>query len=130
MEAWAALVAANPVLEELDPDAEALVVNRLSDPPQYAILPIDQCYGLVGLIKSRWEGISGGDGHRDRGAGVLRRHPAAGGGPVSLETPVLVPAPEFEITGAAHVPFAAAPTMLFAGHGHRAPRRSRCSRSR
>jgi hypothetical protein len=59
-EAWADLVSANPVLEELDPDAEALVVNRLSDPPQYAILPIDQCYALVGLIKSRWEGISGG----------------------------------------------------------------------
>ena len=60
LEAWARLVAANPVLEQLDPDAEALVVNRLSDPPQYAILPIDRCYELVGLIKSRWEGISGG----------------------------------------------------------------------
>jgi hypothetical protein len=60
LEAWEALVAANPVLEELDADAEALVVNRMSDPPQYAIVPIDQCYGLVGLIKSRWEGISGG----------------------------------------------------------------------
>jgi Family of unknown function (DUF5947) len=60
LESWAALVAANPVLEQLDTDSEALVVNRMSDPPQYAILPIDQCYGLVGLIKSRWEGISGG----------------------------------------------------------------------
>jgi hypothetical protein len=60
LEAWEALVAANPVLQELDSDAEALVVNRMSDPPQYAIVPIDQCYGLVGLIKSRWEGISGG----------------------------------------------------------------------
>ncbi len=60
LEAWAALVERNPVLEQLDTDAEALVVNRLSDPPQYAIIPIDQCYGLVGLIKSRWEGISGG----------------------------------------------------------------------
>jgi hypothetical protein len=32
---------------------------------------------------------------------------------VSIETPVLVPAPEFAVTGAAHVPFAATPTMLF-----------------
>jgi hypothetical protein len=24
------------------------------------IAPIDDCYALVGLIKSRWEGISGG----------------------------------------------------------------------
>jgi hypothetical protein len=58
--AWDALVERNPVLEDLDPDAEALVVNRLSDPPAYAIAPIDDCYRLVGLIKSRWEGISGG----------------------------------------------------------------------
>jgi hypothetical protein len=60
LEAWEALVAANPMLEQLESDAEALVVNRMSDPAQYAIVPIDQCYGLVGLIKSRWEGISGG----------------------------------------------------------------------
>ncbi len=60
LEAWDALVHRNPVLEELDPDAEALVVNRLSTPPAYAIVPIDDCYALVGLIKSRWEGISGG----------------------------------------------------------------------
>jgi hypothetical protein len=61
LEAWEALVRANPVLEDLDPDAEALVVNRLAKPAQYVIAPIDVCYGLVGLIKSRWEGISGGD---------------------------------------------------------------------
>jgi len=60
LESWDALVASNPVLEHLDTDAEALVVNRLTEPPQYAIIPIDQCYALVGLIKSRWEGISGG----------------------------------------------------------------------
>ncbi len=61
LEAWEALVAANPALEQLESDAEALVVNRLSEPAQFAIVPIDQCYALVGLIKSRWEGISGGD---------------------------------------------------------------------
>lgn len=60
LDAWGALVAQNPVLAELDPDAEALIVNRLAKPPQYVIAPIDTCYGLVGLIKSRWEGISGG----------------------------------------------------------------------
>ena len=60
LEAWEALVARNPVLDQLDSDAEALVVNRMSEPPQYAILPIDACYALVGLVKSRWEGISGG----------------------------------------------------------------------
>jgi Fe-S cluster biogenesis protein NfuA/nitrite reductase/ring-hydroxylating ferredoxin subunit len=58
--AWNAILDANPVLERLEVDAEALVVNRLREPAQYAIAPIDQCYRLVGLIKSRWEGISGG----------------------------------------------------------------------
>jgi hypothetical protein len=61
LEAWDAMVTANPVLERLEPDAEALIVNRLAEPAQYVIAPIDVCYALVGLIKSRWEGISGGD---------------------------------------------------------------------
>lgn len=61
LDSWEALVAANPVLTRLDPDGEALVANRLSEPPQYMILPIDRCYELVGLIRTRWEGISGGD---------------------------------------------------------------------
>jgi hypothetical protein len=32
---------------------------------------------------------------------------------VSVEAPILVPAPEFAVTGATHVPFAATPTMRF-----------------
>ena len=59
-EAWRELTVRNPVLEQLEPDAEALVVNRMSDPPCYAIAPIDRCYELVGLIKANWRGISGG----------------------------------------------------------------------
>ncbi len=58
--AWDRLVAANPMLEDLDPDAEALIVNRLATPHAHAIAPLDDCYRLVGIIKSTWEGISGG----------------------------------------------------------------------
>ena len=58
---WGELVALNPFLAELEADAEALVVNRLANPPQYAIVPIDRCYMLVGMIRAGWEGISGGD---------------------------------------------------------------------
>jgi hypothetical protein len=58
--AWDALCAANPILDALEPDAEALIVNRSMGEHQYAIVPVDQCYRMVGLIKSRWEGISGG----------------------------------------------------------------------
>ena len=61
-ETWSRLVEMNPVLRELEPDAEGLIVNRTSDPPQFAIAPIDRCYMLVGLIKASWQGISGGVG--------------------------------------------------------------------
>jgi hypothetical protein len=59
--AWNELVAANPVLGDLEPEVEALVVNRLADPHLHAIVPIDRCYELVGMIKATWEGISGGN---------------------------------------------------------------------
>jgi hypothetical protein len=60
--AWDALCTANPILERLEPDAEALIVDRTGAEHRYAIVPIDQCYRLVGLIKSRWQGITGGQG--------------------------------------------------------------------
>jgi Fe-S cluster biogenesis protein NfuA len=60
LDAWERLAEANPILGDLEPDAEALIVNRIADPPQHAIVPIDECYRLIGLIKSRWSGISGG----------------------------------------------------------------------
>ena len=47
-ETWERLVRMNPVLRDLEPDAEALIVNRTSDPSAYAIAPIDRCYMLVG----------------------------------------------------------------------------------
>jgi uncharacterized protein DUF5947 len=61
LDAWNELVAANPVLADLEPEVEALVVNRIADPHLFAIVPIDRCYELVGMIKATWEGISGGD---------------------------------------------------------------------
>jgi hypothetical protein len=59
-ETWSRLVEMNPVLQSLEHDTEGLIVNRMSDPPAFAIAPIDRCYMLVGLIKASWEGISGG----------------------------------------------------------------------
>jgi hypothetical protein len=61
-ETWRRMVGLNPVLEQLEPDIEGLIVNRLTDPPVYAIAPIDRCYALTGAIKLTWEGISGGTG--------------------------------------------------------------------
>jgi len=74
--AWQDIVAANPILETLELDVEALIVNRLADPPQFVIAPIDRCYALVGLVKLRWQGINGGPNLREAIADyldVLRR---------------------------------------------------------
>jgi hypothetical protein len=57
---WSRMVELNPALADLEPDIEALIVNRLSDPPVYVIAPIDRCYALTGAIKASWEGLSGG----------------------------------------------------------------------
>jgi hypothetical protein len=68
---WDQLVAANPVLEGLEPDAEALIVNRLGGARQQAIVPIDECYRLVGLVRVSWEGISGGSAIEQAVAGFF-----------------------------------------------------------
>jgi hypothetical protein len=60
LEAWQGLVAENPVLGRLEPDVEALLVNRMSKDRQYYRAPIDECYKLVGLIRANWRGLSGG----------------------------------------------------------------------
>src|ERR1044072_275960 len=65
LESWNALVERNPILEELHTDGEAFVVNRMTEPAERAIVPIDECYRLVGLIKANWTGISGGNAISD-----------------------------------------------------------------
>ncbi len=60
LEAWQALEAANPILLDIEPDVLALLVNRVGSSRDYYCVPIDYCYKLVGLLRSRWRGLSGG----------------------------------------------------------------------
>jgi hypothetical protein len=65
LEAWNNIVEANPSLNWLEPDVEALLVNRVGRaratcPAEYYTVPIDACYRLVGLIRIHWRGLSGG----------------------------------------------------------------------
>lgn len=57
---WAALEVRNPVLSTLQPDVETLLINRARGAEQYFLVPIDACYRLVGLMRSSWRGLSGG----------------------------------------------------------------------
>jgi hypothetical protein len=60
LEAWHSLVEDNPILRELQPDVEALLVNRIGTTREYYRVGIDKCYELVGLLRSQWRGLSGG----------------------------------------------------------------------
>ena len=60
LEYWDAIVQRNPILKKLEPDVEALLVNRIAELPRYYRAPIDQCFRLVGIIRTRWHGLSGG----------------------------------------------------------------------
>ena len=61
LSAWDALVAQNPVLAQMQPDVEALLINRTGEHRLYYIAPIDACFELVGLMRCHWRGLSGGE---------------------------------------------------------------------
>ncbi|MGH9512671.1 MAG: DUF5947 family protein [Terriglobales bacterium] len=60
LDAWSDLQAENPALQKMESDVEALLVNRVGASADYFLVPIDECYRLVGLIRSNWRGLSGG----------------------------------------------------------------------
>jgi hypothetical protein len=59
-DAWQTVVEDNPSLRNLEPDVEALLVNRLGEQPEHFRVGIDECYALVGLVRKHWRGLSGG----------------------------------------------------------------------
>ncbi|MGA2421886.1 MAG: DUF5947 family protein [Candidatus Acidiferrum sp.] len=65
LETWGDIEQANPVLLEMESDVAALLVNRVGHArgftkAEYYLVPIDECYKLVGLIRAHWHGLSGG----------------------------------------------------------------------
>jgi hypothetical protein len=60
LESWDELVAENPILREFEPDVEALLIHRIGEAREYCRVPIDECFRLVGLIRTHWRGLSGG----------------------------------------------------------------------
>jgi len=73
--AWDRLAAAYPLLGEMAPDVEAIFVNRAQSGPgpggrpsqtppdqgnEVFLIPIDECYSLVGKLRLLWQGFDGG----------------------------------------------------------------------
>jgi uncharacterized protein DUF5947 len=48
------------VLQQIEPDVEALLIKRTSQAEQYWLVPIDTCYELVGVMRAHWKGLAGG----------------------------------------------------------------------
>jgi Family of unknown function (DUF5947) len=102
LEAWQQLEEQNPILKELEPDVEALLVNRVGQAREYFRVPIDECYKLVGIIRVNWRGLSGGSevwtaieafraDLKARGAGsehIPARSASEGSGGIAAETSI------------------------------------------
>jgi hypothetical protein len=58
--AWRRIEADNPVLRALEPDVEALLVNRTGSARDHFLVPVDDCYALAGLVRTGWQGFTGG----------------------------------------------------------------------
>ena len=73
--AWDRLVIAYPLLGAMTPDVEAIFVNRAEQGSvehggadhggadhgnEVFLIPIDECYALVGELRVRWQGFDGG----------------------------------------------------------------------
>ncbi len=59
--AWGRLEEANPVLGTIEADVQALLVHRARGARSYWVAPIDVCYELVAVIRTRWRGLGGGE---------------------------------------------------------------------
>ena len=60
LDAWDELESANEMLRTLEPDVEALLVNRARGRRRTWLVPIEDCYALVAVIRTHWRGFSGG----------------------------------------------------------------------
>jgi hypothetical protein len=58
--AWDRLTVAYPLLAAMRPDVEAILVSRADGRPEAFLIPVDECYALVGELRLRWQGFDGG----------------------------------------------------------------------
>jgi hypothetical protein len=61
LDAWRRAVAECPPLDELEPDVEALLVDTTGNRRIAWLVPIEDCYRLVAVVRREWKGLSGGD---------------------------------------------------------------------
>ncbi|MDQ3886456.1 MAG: DUF5947 family protein [Actinomycetota bacterium] len=59
-EVWREVVDRCAELRSLETDVEALLVNTVRGQQHHWIVPIDDCFRLVAVVRREWKGLSGG----------------------------------------------------------------------
>jgi hypothetical protein len=59
-QAWRDVLDRCPELGTLEPYVEALLVNTAHGQQQHWLVPIDDCFRLVAVVRREWTGLSGG----------------------------------------------------------------------
>jgi hypothetical protein len=60
LEEWVGIVARFPEFSSIEPDVEAILIQRNREVSRCFVVPIDAAYELVGLIRTCWKGFDGG----------------------------------------------------------------------
>jgi hypothetical protein len=58
--AWGDIFGEDRTLASIEPEVEMLLINRIGGQDAYYVVPLDAGYRLVGLIRTKWRGLSGG----------------------------------------------------------------------
>ncbi|KUN01190.1 hypothetical protein AQI95_32475 [Streptomyces yokosukanensis] len=58
--AWRQLAGTVEQLASMAPDVEALLVNTVRGLDEHWIVPVDDCYRMIALVRREWRGLSGG----------------------------------------------------------------------
>jgi hypothetical protein len=60
LDAWRLLAANCPVIEQAEPDVEAVLARRTTAGVECYVVPVDSCYEFVGRLRLLWKGFDGG----------------------------------------------------------------------
>lgn len=60
LEIWNEIAHENPEANTMEADVEGLLVYRVGTAKEHYIIPLDECFKLIGTIRLNWKGFSGG----------------------------------------------------------------------
>jgi hypothetical protein len=61
LKTWSDVQSRHESLRDMEPDVEALLVNRTKGSHECWLVPVDECYRLVAVIRTHWSGFAGGE---------------------------------------------------------------------